>query len=73
MGDVYTVEHIIKHRGKADSVFEFLVKWQGYDASHNSWEPQDNILDLALLARSAEREGDRVSVDDRCRRRAPCQ
>jgi len=28
---------------------QFLVRWQGYDASHDTWEDEANILDPALL------------------------
>ena len=29
----------------------YLVKWVGYDIASNSWEPEDNILDPALLSK----------------------
>ena len=32
------MEKILKDRHK-DGVRKFLVKWEGYDSSHNSWEP----------------------------------
>jgi hypothetical protein len=29
----------------------YLVKWVGFESCDNSWEPEDNILDPALVAR----------------------
>ena len=46
---VFGVEDIvdIKVRGKH---LMYLVKWVGHPTASNSWEPEDNILDPALLA-----------------------
>ena len=45
----YKVETILAKRtrskGRRRRVIEFLIKWLGYDDTHNSWEPRDNIND----------------------------
>ena len=64
MGDVYTVQHIVKHRKQSDGTIDFLVKWQGYDASHNSWEPQANILDPTVLRSYAEKSGIDIVIEE---------
>jgi len=42
---VYEVEKILKVKGKAGGR-EFMVKWKGYGARHNSWEPEDNMREF---------------------------
>ena len=44
----FQVERILNHR-KSDSGMQYLVKWESYGEAHNSWEPEDHILDPALL------------------------
>lgn len=39
---VYEVEAIVDHKGTNKSR-RFLIKWQGYPESDNSWEPRENI------------------------------
>ena len=46
---VFAVETIVDIKVRGERVV-YLVKWAGYDASSNSWEPETNILDPALLA-----------------------
>jgi hypothetical protein len=45
--DVFEVERVLLHRdvkrGKR-TVREFLLKWKGYGAEHNTWEPERNII-----------------------------
>ena len=40
--DYYAVDRILSHRRyyKKD---QYLVSWQGYDSSYNSWEPSENL------------------------------
>ena len=49
---LYQVEQIlsmrIKRVGKR-KVQEFLIKWLGYDDSHNSWEPRKNLTEDLLV------------------------
>ena len=41
----YEVEKVLNHEGdiKLKGQMKFLVKWKGYDESHNSWEPWKNL------------------------------
>ena len=46
---VYRVERLLaaRHRGRSR---EYLVRWHGYTAEHDSWEPASSILDPNLIA-----------------------
>ena len=46
---IYEVETILNVRETADGKREFLIKWKGWGASWNNWEPEENILDRRLL------------------------
>ena len=50
---LYKVENILSHRerrvGKR-KIQEFLIKWLGYDDTHNSWEPKNNLTPDLLQA-----------------------
>lgn len=39
----YEVERILSTRRAADNQIEYFIKWKGYDASHNTWELEDNV------------------------------
>lgn len=45
---VYAAERINKKRVRAGKV-EYLVKWKGWSTRHNTWEPEENILDVRLI------------------------
>jgi hypothetical protein len=53
--NVFAVEKLIKTKQEKGKTF-YLVKWKGWSARHNTWEPEENILDDALLAEYNERQ-----------------
>jgi hypothetical protein len=38
----YEVDHIVNHRSMGDAL-EFLVRWKGYQACDDTWEPASNL------------------------------
>uniref|UniRef100_A0A3Q3K8H7 Chromo domain-containing protein n=1 Tax=Monopterus albus TaxID=43700 RepID=A0A3Q3K8H7_MONAL len=61
---VFDAECILNKRLRKGKL-EFLVKWRGWSSKHNSWEPQENILDPRLLADSSyNRQNCSVSVQN---------
>ena len=40
----FVVEGIIGHRHTAEMGTEYLVEWEGYGSSENTWEPRQNLL-----------------------------
>lgn len=51
---IMEVEEIIMERTEAGHT-QFLVAWVGFDAAHNSWEPEENILDTTLITQFRSR------------------
>ena len=62
---VFDVERILDHRfekrGRAAPKLQYLVKWEGYCAEHDRWEPEVNLRDapepLALYAKFLRANG----------------
>jgi transposase InsO family protein len=51
-GDIYTVENIVRHKGRRGSPqLRYLIKWKGYPSSENTWEPLENIFDEECIAK----------------------
>ncbi|XP_035381696.1 chromobox protein homolog 2 [Electrophorus electricus] len=55
---VFDAECILNKRLRKGKL-EYLVKWRGWSSKHNSWEPQENLLDPRLLAAFNKREQER--------------
>ncbi|MFH1084174.1 MAG: chromo domain-containing protein, partial [Chloroflexota bacterium] len=49
--DRWRVERIIAHRGSPRSrgTMRFRVRWKGFDAGDDTWEPWANVRQLAAL------------------------
>jgi hypothetical protein len=45
--DIYKFERILDHRGPKGDL-EYLVKWEGYTSSENTWEPAKNFSPKAI-------------------------
>jgi len=46
----FEVEAILNKRpAKKGNGFEYLIKWEGFNGWHNSWQPRDNLLCEDLL------------------------
>eukprot|EP00983_Pelagomonas_calceolata_P084309 1156336-Pelagomonas_calceolata.AAC.2 len=45
---LYKVESLLDHcvakKGRK-KIYRFLVKWEGYGDEHNTWEPEENLLE----------------------------
>ena len=46
--DIYTAEEIVKQQLRNGKP-EYFINWLGYPASHNTWEPAENIPDQRLI------------------------
>lgn len=47
--NVFLVDRILKMRNNQGK-HEYFIKWKGYSSRHNTWEPEENILNAQLLA-----------------------
>ena len=50
LSEWYQIADIMNHRGAAGPTQQCLVRWEGFDASHDSWVPRCDITPKALIA-----------------------
>jgi transposase InsO family protein len=50
LGEWYEIAEILDHRGRPCPTQQCLVRWEGFDASHDSWVPRCDITPKALIA-----------------------
>jgi hypothetical protein len=55
----FQIQNLMKHRlvqqGKKH-IYEYLIRWKGYKAEHDTWEPQDNLENCALILHKYNKE-----------------
>jgi hypothetical protein len=78
MGEpVYEVEEIMDHRDTTvgrQNRRQFLIKWVGYDAIHNSWERESNLVSCdEALATYWTKFNSPTAVEERARRATEAQ
>ena len=69
--DIFNVEKILKKKRTEDGEVRYLVKWDGYDSTENTWEPPENFSGCPQvlenfekkLREKVERRGRKVKVD----------
>ncbi|XP_058708571.1 chromobox protein homolog 2 [Poecile atricapillus] len=66
---VFAAECILSKRLRKGKL-EYLVKWRGWSSKHNSWEPEENILDPRLLLAFQKKEQEK-EVQNRKRGKRP--
>ena len=47
------LEHMVAKRGRK-KFYRFLVKWNGYEEEHNTWELERNLLGCDELVRECK-------------------
>ena len=69
---IFTVEQVLDHRLQGPGSYEYLVKWRGFDESHNSWEPSSSFFDISSITnywRTATKPADSALVTEPRQRR----
>lgn len=46
----FTVDFILNHRRDENGTVSYLVRWEGFGESHDSWEPTENFMDATPVS-----------------------
>merc|ERR1719245_2142056 len=60
----YEVETVVSKRDTEEGKVEYLVKWKGYDASDNTWEPIENLESSQELIDEFEGRTENAAVEE---------
>merc|ERR1712004_477853 len=60
----YEVESVVSKRETDEGKVEYLVKWKGYDASDNTWEPIENLESSQELIDEFEERTENAAVEE---------
>merc|ERR1712062_176657 len=60
----YEVESVVSKRDTEEGKVEYLVKWKGYDASDNTWEPIENLESSQELIDEFEGRTENAAVEE---------
>ena len=52
--DVYSVERVVDKRITKDNLVQYLIKWEGYPDSENTWESAENCNCPELIRKFEE-------------------
>ncbi|CAG5098504.1 Oidioi.mRNA.OKI2018_I69.XSR.g15730.t1.cds [Oikopleura dioica] len=81
---VFNVEKILDRKGSGKNR-RYLIKWEGYNSHHNTWEPITNIEPARKMAKAFDKKQDALDeeeatkdfevekiVEEKIRRNKPC-
>merc|ERR1712099_216726 len=60
----YEVESIVSKRESDEGKVEYLVKWKGWNASDNTWEPVENLESSQELIDEFEGKTENAAVEE---------
>ncbi|KAK0425119.1 hypothetical protein QR680_009042 [Steinernema hermaphroditum] len=43
--ELYEIERIVAHKKQRDNKILYKIRWKGYDASQDSWEPESSLIE----------------------------
>merc|ERR1712099_184265 len=60
----YEVESVVSKRETDEGKVEYLVKWKGWNASDNTWEPVENLESSQELIDEFEERTENAAVEE---------